>query len=479
VNIHVLWWRDDFRLRDNATLHAAMANADHLLCVTVDDSAARGPWPMPFARQSAHRRVAWQHATSDVHRSLTALGHSLWVASGPPAAALARLVDTLRAAYPGSAVRVFTQAIPAPFERDDVQALAAHVPVNVIDASDLLRAQDVGFEQPTQAAAHRSQAKTAHALSAVPSVFTAFRKHVEQAGMPVRELLPAPQSLPSMPGPVGGMTDAATHAATHAAVNESVNERVGAESLRTALAAQGFSDAHTASPALDVPAQFDQALEVSERAGLEHMKRYFSSDWAHHYKATRNGLMGPTYATKLSLWLARGCLSPVMVWHTLKAFEARRGASKSSYWIGFELLWREHFRWLHKRDGVALYRRGSAFEAAQPRQFERWCNGQTGSDFVNAGMHELRLTGCLSNRMRQVVASYWLHECAGDWRWGAAWFEHALLDFDVMSNTGNWLYIAGLGSDPQGGRRFDVQWQAQTHDPQGHYTRYWFARAKA
>jgi deoxyribodipyrimidine photo-lyase len=79
--------------------------------------------------------------------------------------------------------------------------------------------------------------------------------------------------------------------------------------------------------------------------------------------------------------------------------------------------------------------------------------------------------------MRQVLASFWLYEYAGDWRLGAAWFEHTLLDYDVMSNTGNWLYIAGLGSDPKGGRRFDVAWQARTHDPQGVYTRRWSKEA--
>jgi deoxyribodipyrimidine photo-lyase len=88
-------------------------------------------------------------------------------------------------------------------------------------------------------------------------------------------------------------------------------------------------------------------------------------------------------------------------------------------------------------------------------------------------MRELRLSGYLSNRLRQVVASFWLHELKGDWRAGAAWFESQLVDYDVYSNTGNWLYIAGLGTDPRGGRHFDVAKQTRDHDPDGRYQRLW------
>jgi deoxyribodipyrimidine photo-lyase len=48
-----------------------------------------------------------------------------------------------------------------------------------------------------------------------------------------------------------------------------------------------------------------------------------------------------------------------------------------------------------------------------------------------------------------------------------------LLDYDVYSNQGNWLYIAGRGTDPQGGRRFDPVKQAATYDADGAYQRLW------
>ena len=43
------------------------------------------------------------------------------------------------------------------------------------------------------------------------------------------------------------------------------------------------------------------------------------------------------------------------------------------------------------------------------------------------------------------------------------------MDFDVASNWGNWAYIAGVGADPRGGRIFDLELQADRHDPRREY----------
>ena len=92
--------------------------------------------------------------------------------------------------------------------------------------------------------------------------------------------------------------------------------------------------------------------------------------------------------------------------------------------------------------------------------------------FVDAGMRELAATGFLSNRLRQNVAS-WFSKTAGlDWRWGAAWFESQLIDFDVCSNQGNWQYVAGVGNDPRD-RTFNVRSQAERYDADGAYRAMW------
>ena len=99
--------------------------------------------------------------------------------------------------------------------------------------------------------------------------------------------------------------------------------------------------------------------------------------------------------------------------------------------------------------------------------------GNTGVDIVDAAMRELKTTGWLSNRARQLVASHLIYEYGLDWRLGAAWFESQLADFDVASNWGNWAYIAGVGADPRGGRIFDLESQADRHDPRREYRERW------
>jgi deoxyribodipyrimidine photo-lyase len=88
-------------------------------------------------------------------------------------------------------------------------------------------------------------------------------------------------------------------------------------------------------------------------------------------------------------------------------------------------------------------------------------------------MKELLHTGWMSNRGRQNVASYLVHHLKQDWRLGAAWFEFNLLDFDVASNYGNWMYVAGVGNDPRENRIFSPERQAAMYDPDKKFISYW------
>ena len=222
---------------------------------------------------------------------------------------------------------------------------------------------------------------------------------------------------------------------------------------------------------------------LPESAAEKHLKHYFAGDFALTYKLTRNQPMNWSpdeyFSTKFSPWLACGALSSPMIYAELKRFEAARSANDSTYWIWFELLWRDYFRFLHLQHGRKLYLEQGLSETYQPKLkhskqgLAHWCEGRTGEPLVDAGMRELAATGWLSNRMRQVVASYLIYDLGGDWRAGAAWFESQLIDYDVYSNQGNWLYIAGRGTDPRGGRRFNPDKQALEHDPDGTYRQLW------
>ena len=103
----------------------------------------------------------------------------------------------------------------------------------------------------------------------------------------------------------------------------------------------------------------------------------------------------------------------------------------------------------------------------------RWINGETNEPFVNANMKELSQTGFMSNRGRQNVANYLTKELKIDWRIGAEYFESLLIDYDVHSNYGNWLYNAGIGNDSMPFRKFSPKLQSERYDPNKEYEKLW------
>ena len=222
----------------------------------------------------------------------------------------------------------------------------------------------------------------------------------------------------------------------------------------------------------------EQAFEGGESAGIAHLTDYFSSLAPARYKETRNALQGNKSSTHFSPWLAHGCISARQIVFALKQFESDIIANESTYWILFELLWREYFYWYAIKHGVKLFKLHGIHPSGKaccyyPERFQKWCAGNTPWPIINACMKELQATGYLSNRGRQLVASCLINELSMDWRYGAAWFEHQLIDYDVASNWGNWQYLTGVGADPKGPRHFNLQKQAELYDPDSLYIRRW------
>ncbi len=203
------------------------------------------------------------------------------------------------------------------------------------------------------------------------------------------------------------------------------------------------------------------------------------------YYETRNGLIGVDYSSKFSPYLAQGCLSPKTIFAEIKKFELEHGENKSTYWLIFELLWRDFFRVIGKKFSDQIFFatgiNGNGQKKLQQDQtkINTWINGATGQPFVDANMRELELTGFMSNRGRQNVASYLVHYLQQNWLIGAEYFECLLIDYDVCSNWCNWNYIAGIGNDPRENRVFNMVTQAQKYDPKGDYIAKWLHQDQA
>ncbi|RMF25952.1 MAG: DASH family cryptochrome, partial [Cyanobacteria bacterium J083] len=288
-------------------------------------------------------------------------------------------------------------------------------------------------------------------ISAVPELFTNFRKQVEKKAL-IDETLPMPLSLPKLAevelGRVPSLTD--------------LGLRESKIDSRAVIKFKG-----------------------GENFGKSRLKTYFwQEDCLKNYKKTRNGMLGANYSSKFSAWLAQGCLSPRYIYEEVKKYETVRVKNDSTYWFIFELIWRDFFRFICAKHGNKIFLpsglRGIEFPWQQDWQrFDLWRKGKTGYPLIDANMRELATTGFMSNRGRQNVASFLTKNLGIDWRMGAEWFESLLIDYDVCSNWGNWNYTAGVGNDARGFRYFNIPKQSKEYDKQGDYLRHWLPELAA
>ena len=413
----IYWFRNDLRLEDNPGLAQACRDADYLLPVVIHDPQTTCLTAWGFERVGHHRQQFLNSAVKDLKSQLQQAGSALYVFHGKPAQIFLELAKKL-----GDIV-VYCQQIEAPEEKAQIKEIQdSGILVKDFWQSSMLDPADLPF-----------------ALDCMPDVFTTFRQRIEAAKLKYAMPIGVPKQIPRLPT---GMRDVAL---------------TDAEPLNTNTIAVDF--------------------EGGESKARQHIGQYFERRLPDTYKQTRNQLMGKDYSSKFSPWLALGCCSASAIAHRLASYEQQHGANDGTYWLWFELLWRDYFEFLPFKYGARLfYAQGLSdkpISPTNPRLFHQWASGQTPDAFINAGMTELSQTGFLSNRMRQIVASYWIYDMGGDWRAGAAWFESQLIDYDVYSNQGNWLYIAGRGTDPRGGRPFNVAKQAREHDPNESYRKKW------
>jgi deoxyribodipyrimidine photo-lyase len=88
-------------------------------------------------------------------------------------------------------------------------------------------------------------------------------------------------------------------------------------------------------------------------------------------------------------------------------------------------------------------------------------------------MLQLKKTGFLSHKGRQLVSSYLVNDMGVHWRMGAAYFQHILIDYDICSNWVNWNVVGGVGPDTKEDRYLNIENQAKRFDAKGDYTDLW------
>lgn len=427
----LIWYRADLRLHDHEPLKAALektqATSGQVMPVYCFDPRQFGKTSFGFPKTGTFRAQFLLESVADLRRSLRAIGSDLVLRQGVPEVIIPQLAQAL--------------GITAVYYHREVTSEETAV--------------ETALQQTLQALNVESKPFWGHTLyhldalpfrlRELPELFTHFRKQVEQQST-VKPTLRSPTQLPPLPAMEASELPELTDLGLETPIDDE----------RAVLAFKG-----------------------GETAGFARLKHYiWQQDCLKVYKETRNGMLGADYSSKFSPWLALGCLSPRYIYEQVQQYETEQVRNDSTYWLVFELLWRDYFRFICAKHGDRVFWRSGlqgidiAWKEDWER-FDRWRKGTTGFPLIDANMQELAATGFMSNRGRQNVASFLTKNLGIDWRMGAEWFESLLLDYDVCSNWGNWNYTAGVGNDARGFRFFNILKQSKDYDPQGDYVKHW------
>ena len=422
ASIDVVWLRDDFRLDDQPSIHAA---ADRpALFVYVHDEAGAGARPLGGAAK-------WRLAKSltAMEAALSARGARLDIVKGGAEEAIL----TLAAATDAS--RVLWS------RRYEGEAIA-------LDARVKAALKERGVEATSfNGRLMREPWELSKRGGEPVRVFTAFwRRHRALGALPAPT--PAPKRLTAAPWP---------HEAP---------PRVSIESLKLRPTKPDWSD------------ELSLGESPGEAGALAALETFAAG--ALRLYADQRDILAPGAASRLSARLRFGEISPRRVAHAVETAAAAQPAlADAAEKYMTELGWRDFAAaQLYAHPDLATRGLRAEFERFPWRDdevgFRAWARGKTGYPIVDAGMRQLWRTWYLPNRARLVVASFLVKHLLIDWRRGEEWFWDALIDADPANNPLNWQWVAGVGvnSAPYF-RIFNPVLQAEKFDPDGAYVRRW------
>lgn len=423
----IVWFRNDLRIADNKSLSVACKNSELVIGVYFIDPEKFEIGKFGFKKTEKFRAKFLLESLQELRDNLGKLNISLLIIKDKPESKFAELVERFQI------TSLYLQKEWTPEETKTLKAVTSILPqdVNVKEHYNqfLYHPEDIPFDS----------------FRDIPQVFTEFRKKCEK-NVEVRPAIPIPEKLQA----------------------ENLLSEIGKIPTINELGFENFeTDPRTAFP-----------FKGGEDQAKIRLEDYFwETKKLAVYKKTRNGLLGKDYSSKFSSWLANGCISPTIIYREVKEFEDKVTKNEDTYWLIFELLWRDFFKYISLKHGNDIFKVGGILKkdyswGHDDRIKDLWIQGKTKENFVNANMNELAKTGFMSNRGRQNVCSFWSKELQQDWRIGAAYFESMLIDYDVHSNWGNWMYNSGVGNDPRD-RKFNIKSQAERYDPGGKYQQTW------
>jgi len=421
----LVWFRNDLRLHDNEILLEATRKAEKILPVYCFDPYYFKTDAQGHPKTGNIRARFLIESVADLRKNLRTMGAELIVRIGNPAEILPELAVQYQVneVYHHREVADEETAIS-----EQVETALWKIKLNLkhFIGHTLYHKEDLPFP-----------------IKDIPDSFSVFKKKVERDAN-VRPCVATPDAI-------------------------NIPEITDAGEIPT------LADLGLAEPVDDIRATY--RFTGGETAGLEKLKDYFLRRDANTAKIVRNG-NNADVASKLSPWLALGCISLRQVYWEAARHDDEHHGQPSGHLI-LELLWRDYFRFMFKKHGQKFYK--GAYTAAETvvadaeedALFESWKAGKTGVPLIDASMHELNATGYINNYSRQMVALYLVRDLEINWVKGAAYFAEKLIDYSPASNWGNWAYIAGMTHDPRDNRYFNITKKTTDLDTKGSYIDTW------
>ena len=419
----LVWFRNNLRIEDNISLSKAINNSDNIFGFINIDPKNFLLTKYGFKKTEKYRAKFLLETISDLKSQLDTLNISLIITHKDFDKSINEMINKYEI------TNIYTQT---EWTRDELKE-ESFIP----DEINLIKDFDQFLFSPNDVKGLYDN---------IPRGFSNFRKKCEKY-LSVNDILSIPNSL-------------------------NPDNKILVDYSIPTLSDLGFED-------FDVHKDSVFRFKGGETNAKDRIKNYFfDTRNVSRYKLTRNGLIGEDYSSKFSPWIANGSVSVKYIFKLLKEYETKVEKNDSTYWLYFELIWRDFFKYVsmqHKdkffnKDGIY----GKDKEWSDDKDvLLKWINGKTDEPFINANMIELSNTGFMSNRGRQNVANYLTKELKIDWRIGAEYFESMLIDYDVHSNYGNWLYNAGIGNDSMPFRKFNPKLQSERYDPDKSYEKTW------
>lgn len=418
MDVTLYWLTQDLRVDDNAALVAA-ANSRTLLCVHCTDSRWFHPYRYHVASMGPHRWRFLQQALDDLEAALASRNQRLVREHGVPEQVLAALVHQHKVTRLVCSRQTGSDELAV---LGYLQTMFPALQIQQVDNNTLF-ARD----------------QLPQSLARMADGFTAFRQLAAQ--QPPLAPIQAPESLP--PPALQLVKDPAVLKQTP--------------------------------PAPAAPPLFhggEQAARAQLKRWLAHMGALSSANISNEY----GNALDTSPDAVMSPWLSQGSISMRRLLAAAQHAPIAPGLAGQLY---DKLLYREYQHWLALFMGKQLFSaRGLTGKAplacgVHPERYQKWCNGTTPWPLINACMRQLRQTGYLSTPGRQIVAECFVHELSLDWRYGAAWFEYMLVDYDVANNWLHWQNAAGVGADRRSHPSFDVDKLTTRYDATGEYRRRW------